>query len=306
MDLEVVEVQVAYRYGRPGPRMLPTPEWEAYRDAGLYAAAGGEVSISQATLDFDEIVDDDPVADVSLLGGRIAEAVASGVRAARRPLLVGGNCTGVPGMVGGLQQGHGPLTRIGLVWIDAHADFNTPRTSTDGLLGGMPVATVAGLCQPRWRKATGIAVPIPADRILMVDVRRMSEAERTIVEASDVAVVAIDSPGLGPAVERLAAETDLLYVHVDLDVLDPVLVPAHFAREPGGPSVGQLLGALEAMFATRRVGAFALVSLYAAAPEGDKSVAAALSILRPALELWGRAAISDGDALSTGAGRGNR
>jgi arginase len=218
-------------------------------------------------------------------------------------LLVGGNCTGVPAMIGGLQQGHGPLARVGLVWIDAHGDFNTPRTSTDGLLGGMPVATVAGFCQPRWRRATGIAVPVPADRIVMVDVRRLSGSERTIVEASDIVVVAIDSPELAPAIERLAADTDLLYVHIDLDVLDPALVPAHFAREPGGPSVEQVLAALEPMFGTGRVGAFALVSLYAVAPGGEKSVAAATAILGPALELWASAPISDGDAPSTGAGR---
>ena len=133
----------------------------------------------------------------------------------------------------------------------------------------------------------------------MVDVRRMSEAERTMVEASDITVVAIDSPELTAAVERLTAETDLLYVHIDLDVLDPALVPAHFAREPGGPSVEQVVAALEPMFGTGKVGAFALVSLYAVAPEGDKSVAAAIAILRPALALW---AISDGDASSTGAG----
>jgi arginase len=285
MELQVVEVQVAYRYGRPGPRMLPTPEWESYREAGIYDAAG-EASISQVTLGFDEIVEEDPVADVSLLGSRIAAAVADGVRAGRRPLLVGGNCTGVPAMVGGLQQGHGAATRIGLVWIDAHADFNTPKTTSDGLLGGMPVATVAGFCQPRWRRATGVEVPIPADRILMVDVRRMTEPERTIVDASDITVVAVDSPGLGPAVDRLSAETDLLYLHIDLDVLDPALVPAHYAQEPGGPSVEQVVAALEPMFDTGRVGAFALVSLYAVAPEGDKSIAAAKAILRPALARW--------------------
>jgi arginase len=289
MDLHVIEVGVAYRYGRPGPRLLPTPEWEAYREAGIYAAAAGEVSFAQASIGFDEIVEDDPVADVSLLGSRIAAAVADGVRAGRKPLLVGGNCTGVPAMVGGLQQGHGPLTRIGLVWIDAHGDFNTPKTSTDGLLGGMPVATVAGFCQPRWRAATGLRVPVSTDRIVMVDVRRMGGAEGAIVAASDIAVVAIDSPELGPAVDRLASETDLLYVHIDLDVLDPALVPAHYAKEPGGPSVEQVVAALDRIFATGRVGAFALVSLYAVAPEGGKSIAAALAILHPALARWAEA-----------------
>ena len=121
------------------------------REAGIYPAANAV----QVGLGFDEIVEDDRLPTSRCSGARIAAAVAAGVRAGRQPLLVGGNCTGVPGMVGGLQQGHGPLTRIGLVWIDAHGDFHTPRTSADGLLGGMPVATVAGFCQPSWRRATG-------------------------------------------------------------------------------------------------------------------------------------------------------
>jgi len=286
IDLQVVEVQVAYRFGRPGPRVLPTPEGAAYREQGVYAAAGGDVRIVQATLGLEETVADDPVADVSLLGGRIAAAVAAGVRANRRPLLVGGNCTGAPAMLGGLQQGHGPLTRIGLVWIDAHADCNTPATSSDGLLGGMPVATMAGLCQPRWRRATGLEVPLPAERILMLGVRRLGEAERVLVEASDITRLPVDSDQLAGAAARLAAETDLLYVHIDLDVLDPALVPAHYAREPGGPGVEEILAALAPIFETGRVGAFALVSLYAVAPEGAKSVAAATAILRPALARW--------------------
>jgi arginase len=208
------------------------------------------------------------------------------VRAGKKVMMVGGNCTCVPGMVGGLKQGLGQMTRIGLVWIDAHGDFNTPKTQKDGLLGGMPVATVAGFCLPAWRKGAGIEVPLTTDQIVMVDVRHLGPEETIVVEASDITVVGIDSPELGPAVDRLAAETDLLYVHIDLDILDKDIIPAHMAQEPNGPSIDQTVAALDRIFATGRVEAFALVSLYAFLPDGDKSVAAAEAILRPALERW--------------------
>jgi arginase len=120
----------------------------------------------------------------------------------------------------------------------------------------------------------------------MVDVRHLGPEETTVVEASDITVVAIDSPELGPAVDRLAAETDLLYVHIDLDILDRDLIPAHMAQEPNGPSVEQTVAALDRIFATGRVDAFALVSLYAFLPDGEKSVAAAEAILKPAVERW--------------------
>ncbi|HWE83043.1 MAG TPA: arginase family protein [Gaiellaceae bacterium] len=287
MDLHVVEIPIAYLYGRRTlPRVNVAPEWELFREAGVYEPIDGELTFAQAKIDLDETVEDDPVADVSLLGGRIAEAVAEGVRAGKKVMMVGGNCTCVPGMVGGLKQGLGQMTKIGLVWIDAHGDFNTPSTQADGLLGAMPVSTVAGFCLPAWRKGAGIEVPLTTDQIVMVDVRHLGDKETTIVEASDITVVGIDSPELGPAVDRLAAETDLLYVHIDLDILDRELIPAHMAQEPGGPTVEDTVAALDRIFATGRVDAFALVSLYAFLPEGDKSVDAALGILKPAVERW--------------------
>ena len=82
---------------------------------------------------------------LGLIGGEIAEAVAAGRRAGEPALVAGGNCAAPPGVLGGLQQAHGPAARIGLVWFDAHGDFNTPRTTLSGMLGGMPVAVAAGL-----------------------------------------------------------------------------------------------------------------------------------------------------------------
>ncbi len=287
MDLHVVEIPIAYLYGRKTlPRVNEAPDWRHFRDAGVYDSVDGEVTFAQAKIDLDETVEGDPVQDVALLAGRIADAVAGGVRQGKKVMMVGGNCTTVPGMVGGLQQGLGPMTRIGLVWIDAHGDFNTPRTQADGLLGAMPVATIAGFCLPAWRKGAGIQVPLTTDQIVMVDVRSLGEQEATVVEASDITVVGIDSPELGPAVDRLAEENDLLYVHIDLDILDRDLIPAHMAREPDGPNVEQTVAALERIFATGKVDAFALVSLYAFLPQGDKSVEAAIGILKPAVESW--------------------
>jgi arginase len=287
MDLHVVEIPIAYLYGRKTlPRVNVAPEWELFRQAGIYEPVDGELTFAQAKIDLDETVEDDPVSDVALLGARIAGAVAEGVRQGKKVMMVGGNCTCVPGMVGGLKQGLGQMTKIGLVWIDAHGDFNTPKTQRDGLLGGMPVATVAGFCLPAWRRGAGIEVPLTTDQIVMVDVRHLGPEETTVVGASDITVVGIDSPELGPAVDRLAAETDLLYVHIDLDILDKDIIPAHMAQEPNGPSIEQTVAALDRIFATGRVEAFALVSLYAFLPDGDKSVAAAEAILKPAVERW--------------------
>jgi hypothetical protein len=58
-----------------------------------------------------------------------------------------------------------------LLWLDAHGDCKPPRTTRWGMLGGMPVAVCAGLAHPNWRERSQIVMPMPTDRILMVDVR---------------------------------------------------------------------------------------------------------------------------------------
>jgi arginase len=288
LDLHVVEVGIAHTWGRPGGTLREAPEWAAFRAAGVYEPAGEGVTFAPVTLAAEEL-SADPVDDLALLGGRIAGAVAQGARHGARFMMVGGNCACVPGMVGGLQRVHGTDARIGLVWVDAHGDFNTPRTTQTGFLGGMPVAVVAGLCHAGWREGAGIRAPIPTDRITMVDVRRLYPGERALVEASDITVVPMGDPALGEAVDPQAAATHRLNPQVDLDVHGPARIPAPIGGVPGGADVAETVSALERVFDTGRVGAFALVSLYATRPGGDRSVAAAIDILRPCLRRWAQA-----------------
>jgi arginase len=285
MDLHVVEVQVAHSSGRHGPGLRLSPEWRAYRDRGVYTPIRGRLTFAQPTLDPAEVTAD-PVADLALVGGRIAAAVDEGVRAVGKVLMVGGNCTSVPGMFGGLQMALGPTAKIGLVWIDAHGDFNTPRTTTSGILGGMPVAVIAGLCLPAWRKGAGVQAPIPTDRIVMVDVRRQSPDEANLIRASDITVVPVAGPEMEAAIDRLASENDFIYVHIDLDVLDETLVPSHLSRTPNGPDVDQTLIAVRKALDSGKVDAFALVSVYSLEPRGDESLASATELLQKSVEYW--------------------
>ena len=89
-----------------------------------------------------------------------------------------------------MQQAHGADARIGLVWFDAHGDFNTPRTTLSGMLGGMPVAVSAGLGWPHWRELAKQAAPLPTDRIVMVDVRNLDAPEEQLVRATDIVIAA--------------------------------------------------------------------------------------------------------------------
>lgn len=282
MDLHVVELPAAHSWGK----FEPTPEPQTYRRDGVYEASGAALTFAQP--EFEGALVDDPIATLATMSGRIAEAVSDGARAGRQVLLVGGNCTAVPGMVGGLQQALGATTRIGLVWFDAHGDFNTPRTTISGMLGGMPVAVAAGLCYPAWRAGAGQEVALSTDRIVMVDVRDLDDAEETLIRVTDVTRTPVVGPELAAAVGRLAAETDVIYLHIDLDVLDQSLVPSHHTKAPGGPDLAQTLAAVETVLDTGRVQALALVSVCSTDPGGDTSLSSAIDLLRPTLAHWGR------------------
>ena len=236
--------------------------------------------------------DAEPTVNLGLLGGEIAGAVAAGRRAGRSVLVAGGNCTVAPGVVGGLQAAHGPAARIGLVWLDAHGDFNTPRTTRSGMLGGMPVAVAAGLAWPRWRELARQETPLPTDRILMVDVRNLDPEEAQLVRATE-AVLASPAPGfpgveLGPAVADLAERCDLLYLHVDVDILDERFVPNHPTREPHGPDLDRVMEAIATVMATGKVAVYAVVSAWADGAGGEVAVASGLGLLSGGVEAWVR------------------
>ena len=281
---------VHIRY-QDGERELPESDpVDAYAASGAYAVLG-EVTVVEPAFP-EEQRNEEPTVNLGLIGGEIADAVAAGRRAGKPVLVVGGNCAVVPGVVGGLQQAHGPAARLGLVWFDAHGDFNTPRTTLSGMLGGMPVAVSAGLAYPRWRELSHQVAPLPTDRILMVDVRNLDPLEEQLVRATDVVIAAAapEFPGedLTQAVRDLADRCDLLYLHVDSDILDGCYVPNHRTREPNGPSLEQVLAAIDTVMATGKVAAYAMVSIWADGDGGDVAVDSGVKLIESGLQSWRR------------------
>lgn len=281
-------VQVRYSRGDRSPAEGdPVP---AYASSGAYDLLGEATIVEPAFPESQR--DAEPTINLGLIGGQIAAAVAAGRRADKPVLVVGGSCDSVPGVVGGLQQAHGPDARIGLVWFDAHGDFNTPRTTLSGMLGGMPVAVSAGLAYPRWRQLSGQTAPLPTDRILMVDVRNLDPPEEQLIRATDVAIAA-PAPGfpgqdLQEAVQDLAARCDYLYLHIDSDILDVRYVPNHRTPEPNGPSMEQVLAAIDTVMATGKVAAYAIVSIWTDGEGGKTALDSGLQLLHGGLESWQR------------------
>ncbi len=206
--------------------------------------------------------------------------------------MTGGNCCHITGILGGLQDAHGPGVRAGLVWFDAHGDFNTPQTTLSGMLGGMPVAVCAGLAYPVWREGSHIVAPLPTDRVVMVDVRNLDAAEEQLIRAVGIPIVPVSPalPGgaLHQAVTELAARVDMLYLHIDADILDERYVPDNRTCEPDGPDMEQVLAAVDAVMATGKVAVYAVVSVDARGPGRDRAVASGIELIRSGLESWRR------------------
>ena len=280
---------VGIRYSNSRPDAPDETPLDHYQAAGIYTAAGVPVQVVEPY--FPEAARlPEETDNLGVLGGEIAKAVAAGLQRDAAVLVVGGNCSHITGVVGGLQDVYGPGARIGLVWFDAHGDFNTPRTTLSGMLGGMPVAVSAGLAYPRWRTLSHIAAPLPTDRIVMVDVRNLDAPEEKLIRATDVTIAAV-APGFGgvdlqQAIATLAEQCDVLYLHIDADILDERYVPNHHTKEPNGPDMAQVQAAMRTVLATGKVAVLAVVSVFPDGEGGETTLASGCELIRYGLAQW--------------------
>lgn len=211
--------------------------------------------------------------------GEISRQVRTALRQRRFPLVLAGNCMASLGAVAGL-----PPEGRGLVWLDAHSDLHTPRTSTSGFLDGMALATILG---DGWESMAGSVPghqPLPREHLLLLGTREVDPAEEESVARGIPLVRAAQlldaSAELEVCVSRLTAAAERVHLHLDLDVLDPDAVsPANPFTPAGGLSADQLL-ALVAMLKDRLPLASATLASYDPSSDPNGAVReAALAVM---------------------------
>jgi arginase len=290
---------IAIRYASHGYVGQEHGALAAYAASGVYGQAGMPYEVVEPRMPAGA-EDAEPHVQLGALGGAIADVVADARRAGKAVLVTGGNCSHAPGVLGGLQDACGPGARIGLVWLDAHGDLNTPHTTLTHCLGGMPVAVCAGLAWPEWREGAHIRAPLPTDRIVLVDVRNLDPDEERLIRATDAVITRPENPGPGPdlarAVADLAERVDQIYLHVDADILDQAYVPSHGTREPNGPDMAQVLAAIDLVMATGKVVVYAVVSVYYKGPKREVDLASGVALVRGGLSSWRRYGMSAYDS----------
>jgi len=286
LGLQVIGVRYLNATYYPGHR-IPL---DTYLKSGIYATAQTSFEIVEPVLEDSQRTSNE-VQEIGILGGLIADEVAAARAADRAVCMVGGNCCHMTGILGGLEDSCGADVRIGLVWFDAHGDFNTSKTTLSGMLGGMPVAVAAGLTHANWRKASHIISPLPTDRIVLVDVRNLDPAEEQLIRATSTVIAAI-APGLSGdqdlkgAVKKLTENVDLIYLHIDADILDESYTPNHSTKEPNGPNMAQVKAAIDTVMSSGKVAAFAVVSVSGNGEGADVMVSAGMELIRSGLSAW--------------------
>lgn len=190
-------------------------------------------------------------------------------------------CPSMPGLVAGLQHSgpDGRPLRIGMLWLDAHPDFNTPETTRSGSLGGMPVAVATGRALRILRQDAKLEPPMADEHIVMGGVRLTDPLEQELLDASRIQQVTVDDlRGATPAVfaqlDRLARTTDKIYIHIDMDVLDPREVMSHQNKVPNGPTSTELAQLFEQIFARYEKASAIGFATIPATDEGGLSLAA--------------------------------
>jgi len=192
-----------------------------------------------------ELPPGDPWARLAPLYRRVADAVARAAGGGTRPVVVSGDCTTSLGIVAGLQRaGLDP----GIVWFDAHGDVQTPETTASGYLGGMPLRLLAGYRPELIAGPLGLR-PVPERRIVLAGARDLDPPEAAYLAGAAIARAGVTD--LDPAV----LPSGPLYVHLDLDVIDPAALPGLRYPAPGGAAPGDVAAALSGLLATGQVAA---------------------------------------------------
>lgn len=209
------------------------------------------------------------------LAGRVAFAVMDG----RFTVVLGGDCSVVLGCLLGAKRAAGGA--VGLVYIDAHADFATPDESRTGSVAGMSLALASGRGDTPLARLAGRAPLVDRHHVALVGRRDVRDAwsghaalaASPILDLPDIELMTQDVAVLAAAsLARVAADARGFWIQLDADVLNPAVMFAVDAPEPGGPMPGELVDLLAALI--RHPGAMGLsVTTYDPALDPDRSCA---------------------------------
>jgi arginase len=250
----ILLIDVPYDCGQFGARMGAGPAYLIERGLAESLRAAG-YTVRRASVRLPDAFHTEWRA-LSVMQEQIARLIQQTHASGERALILSGNCA--PAALGVLSAGTSSNTAV--LWLDAHADFNTPETSPSGFLDGMALAIAVGHC---WRACAPVfqTNPVPEEHVIQIGVRSVDDEERQRLERSRVHQSAADPTDVRRTLDVVSGPLRHAYVHLDLDVVDASELRANQYALNGGPSVESVSAVIAATGTRVPVDAAALTAL---------------------------------------------
>ena len=226
------------------------------------------------------------------LGRRIAGAVANSVQATHFPLVLGGDHSLSVGSI----RGAAKHRQLGVIWVDAHADFNTAETTPSGNIHGMPLAALCGLGDPRLVRLWDETPPvIDPKRVAVIGARDLDPGEKRNLHEAGVMVQSMEQidrlgmiAAIEKAVERVSRDADGIYLSFDMDALDPRHAPGVGTPVPGGLTFREAHLACEVIAETGKLVGMDIVEVNPILDVQNQTALLAMEFVRSALgsRIW--------------------
>lgn len=226
------------------------------------------------------------------MGRRVAGAVATSIQNGRFPLVIGGDHSLSVGSI----RGAAKYKKLGVIWVDAHADFNTPETTPSGNIHGMPLAALCGLGDPRlvslWEETPPVVDP---KRVAIIGARDLDPGEKRNLREAGVMVQSMEQidrfgmvTALEKAIERVSQDADGIYLSFDMDALDPRHAPGVGTPVPGGLTYREAHLACEVVAETGKLMAMDLVEVNPILDVQNQTAILGVEFIRSALgsRIW--------------------
>lgn len=227
------------------------------------------------------------LAEIAKSAELTAKCVQEALEHGATPIVLGGDHSVAAGTVAGVANYfRGQQKRIGLIWMDAHSDINTPETSPSGNVHGMPVAALLGMEPAALRDLLGWSPKVLPENTVLIGIRDVDEAERANIRRAGVTVFTmrdIDELGLRAVMERaipIAAKgTAGYHVSLDLDWVDPEEAPGVGTAVPGGATYREAHLAMEILVDDGGMLSFELVEVNPILDEHNRTAELAVQLL---------------------------
>jgi len=216
----------------------------------------------------------------------VMDAVGAELGGGRLPVLLGGDhCLAVGSITAVARYCSQNGKKLRILWLDAHADFNTSTITPSGNVHGMPVACLCGFGPRELTELGGSAPAIAASSISQIGIRSVDAGEKKLVRDTGLDIYDmryIDEMGMKRVMEEALGGIDAdthLHVSFDVDFLDPAIAPAVGTTVPGGPNYREAQLCMEMIADTGRLGSLDIVELNPAFDEHNKTAILAVDLV---------------------------